>query len=369
MVKFVVSEFVERRVNDRLGLVLFGSQAYLQAPLTFDRATVRTLLDEAVIGLAGKETAIGDAIGLAIRTLDDAGIDEGRRVLILLTDGANTAGAVEPLKAAEVAVQRGMVIYTVGVGADALTVRSMFGLRQINPSADLDEETLTAIADMTGGAYFRARDTEELAEIYALLDALADYLLELYWLRSAERMSNRIRENWNAIRVGHAIGASACFPPVFPPFLVYGLYDDLHVPRLGLTDGGVYDNMGVTALLDEDCTEIIASDSLTGIGPRTPKLLWLNSPSNPTGAGYRADDIRAIGMQKVAYTARNSTPLINPKAESDRARSRLSGSARIAGRNFVPMKSSVVANTLCVWSNTRTLSATMPSQSPISLTV
>ena len=170
--KSVATEFISRRIGDRVGLVLFGREAYLQAPLTFDRATVRTLLEESVIGLAGKETAIGDAIGLAIRTLDDAGVEQGRRVLILLTDGANTAGAVEPLKAAELAAQRQMVIYTVGIGADALTVRSLFGLRQINPSADLDEATLTAIADMTGGRYFRARDTQEFGQIYEMLDAL-----------------------------------------------------------------------------------------------------------------------------------------------------------------------------------------------------
>jgi Ca-activated chloride channel family protein len=170
--KAVATDFIERRVGDRIGLILFGREAYLQAPLTFDRATVSTLLDESVIGLAGKETAIGDSIGLAIRTLDDAGVAQGRRVLILLTDGANTAGAVEPRKAAELAAQRKMVIYTIGIGADALTVRSLFGLRQINPSADLDEETLTAIAEMTGGRYFRARDTAEFAEIYTILDGL-----------------------------------------------------------------------------------------------------------------------------------------------------------------------------------------------------
>jgi Ca-activated chloride channel homolog len=170
--KAVATDFINRRVGDRIGLILFGREAYLQAPLTFDRATVSTLLDEAVIGLAGKETAIGDSIGLAIRTLEDAGVEQGRRVLILLTDGANTAGAVEPRKAAELAAQRHMVIYTLGIGADALTVRSLFGLRQINPSADLDEETLTAIAEMTGGRYFRARDTAEFAEIYKILDAL-----------------------------------------------------------------------------------------------------------------------------------------------------------------------------------------------------
>src|SRR5690606_24620840 len=165
-------DFITRRVGDRVGLILFGREAYLQTPLTFDRETVRTLLDEAVIGLAGKETAIGDAIGLAIRTLEDAGVDEGRRVLILLTDGANTAGAVDPMKAAELAAQRDVVIYTVGIGADALMVRSLFGLRQINPSADLDEKTLTTIAEMTGGRYFRARDTAEFAEIYRILDEL-----------------------------------------------------------------------------------------------------------------------------------------------------------------------------------------------------
>jgi Ca-activated chloride channel family protein len=170
--KAVAKEFIAHRIGDRLGLILFGREVYLQTPLTFDRATVQTLLDESAIGLAGKETAIGDAIGLAIRTLEDASVEEGRRVVILLTDGANTAGSVEPLKAAELAAQRSVVIYTVGIGADALTVRSLFGMRQINPSADLDEDALTAIAEKTGGRYFRARDTEEFAEIYSILDEL-----------------------------------------------------------------------------------------------------------------------------------------------------------------------------------------------------
>src|SRR5215468_10721778 len=182
-IKSVGREFIERRVGDRVGLILFGREAYLQTPLTFDRKTVQTLLDESAIGLAGKETAIGDAIGLAgketaigdamglaIRTLDDAKIEAGRRVLVLLTDGANTAGSVEPLKAADLAAQRKMVIYPIGIGADSITVRSLFGLRQINPSSDLDETTLTAIANKTGGRYFRARDADELTKIYALLD-------------------------------------------------------------------------------------------------------------------------------------------------------------------------------------------------------
>ena len=170
--KAVADDFIARRIGDRIGLILFGREAYLQTPLTFDRDTVRTLLAESAIGLAGKETAIGDAIGLGIRTLEDAGVEAGRRVLILLTDGANTAGAVDPLKAAQLAAQREMVIYTIGIGATALTVRGIFGVRQINPSADLDEEALTQIAELTGGRYFRARDTQELAEIYSMLDEL-----------------------------------------------------------------------------------------------------------------------------------------------------------------------------------------------------
>ncbi len=168
VVKFVVSEFVERRVNDRLGLVLFGSQAYLQAPLTFDRTTVGKLLREAQIGFAGQQTAIGDAIGLSVKRLRSR--PEGSRVLILLTDGANTAGELEPRVAAELAKAAGVKIYTIGVGADEMVERSFFGPRRINPSADLDEDTLIHIAQQTGGRYFRARDPQQLVEIYQDLD-------------------------------------------------------------------------------------------------------------------------------------------------------------------------------------------------------
>ncbi|MEM9305030.1 MAG: VWA domain-containing protein [Pseudomonadota bacterium] len=170
VVKNVVGEFLDRRQGDRVGLILFGRRAYLQTPLTFDRATTRQMLDESVIGLAGKETAIGDAIGLAVKRLREQAHDQ--KVLILLTDGANTAGAVDPLKAAQLAEQEGVRIYTVGVGADEMMVRSLFGARRVNPSADLDEDTLRTIADQTGGRYFRARDTDELVQIYALLDEL-----------------------------------------------------------------------------------------------------------------------------------------------------------------------------------------------------
>jgi Ca-activated chloride channel family protein len=166
----VASKFIERRRGDRLGLILFGTRAYLQAPLTFDSKTVNRLLREAVIGLAGERTAIGDAIGLAIKRFDlDA---DHSRVLILMTDGANTAGEVTPLKAAELAAERDLKIYTIGIGADEEIESSWFGLRRRNPAAQLDEESLRAIAQISGGRYFRARDNQELEEIYRLLDEL-----------------------------------------------------------------------------------------------------------------------------------------------------------------------------------------------------
>ncbi len=168
--KAVAGQFIERRIGDRLGLILFGEQAYLQTPLTFDRVTVKTLLYESALGLAGQSTAIGDAIGLAVKRLREQ--DEQSRVLVLLTDGANTAGEVEPLQAADIAAREGLKIYTIGIGADEMIVRSMFGGRRVNPSADLDEKTLQAIADKTGGRYFRARDIKQLENIYQLLDEL-----------------------------------------------------------------------------------------------------------------------------------------------------------------------------------------------------
>ncbi len=168
--KNVASEFISRRAGDRLGLILFGTQAYLQTPLTFDRATVITLLNESALGLAGENTAIGDAIGLAVKRLRKQKTES--RVLILLTDGANTAGEVKPLKAAELAADNHLKIYTIGIGADEMIIRSFFGSRKVNPSSDLDEKTLKAIAEKTGGRYFRARNTEELNKIYQLLDEL-----------------------------------------------------------------------------------------------------------------------------------------------------------------------------------------------------
>jgi len=169
-VKAIAGDFIRRRVGDRLGLILFGLHAYVQSPLTFDRKTVNTLLQEAVIGLAGKQTAIGDAIGLAVKELQRH--PKGNKVLILLTDGANDAGEVDPIAAAKLAAKEGLTIYTIGIGADSVMVPSLFGMQQVNPSQDLDEGALRAIAKATGGRYFRARDTQELNKIYKVIDEL-----------------------------------------------------------------------------------------------------------------------------------------------------------------------------------------------------
>ena len=168
--KHVASRFIERRRGDRLGLILFGTRAYLQTPLTFDNKTVGRLLRESALGLAGERTAIGDAIGLAIKRLDLE--SDNSRVLVLMTDGANTAGEVAPLKAAQLAAGHGLKIYTIGIGADRDIETTWFGIRRRNPAAQLDEESLRAIAQVSGGRYFRARDSEELEQIYRLLDEL-----------------------------------------------------------------------------------------------------------------------------------------------------------------------------------------------------
>lgn len=153
--KAVAGDFIGRRIGDRIGLILFGEQAYVQAPLTFDRATVTTLLSEAVPGLAGRSTAIGDAIGLAVKRLNE---DTEEQVLILLTDGVSNSGALRPEKAAELAANRGLKIHSIGVGN--------------RHSRDLNEASLKDIAGQTGGRYFRAHDVEELQQIYQLIDQL-----------------------------------------------------------------------------------------------------------------------------------------------------------------------------------------------------
>lgn len=171
VVRQVAKEFVARRTGDRVGLIMFGSHAYVQTPLTHDHKTVQHFLDEASVGLAGRSTAIGDAIGLAVKRLRDQ--PEAARVLILLTDGANSAGVIEPVAAAKLAGENGIRIHSIGVGSDVQANQnnqnnSLFGSRR----SELDESTLRAISASTGGQYFRARNQLELANIYLEIDKL-----------------------------------------------------------------------------------------------------------------------------------------------------------------------------------------------------
>lgn len=170
MLKVVLGDFIERRSSDQLGLILFADDAYMQTPMTFDKKTVKQMLDESVLGLVGKKTAIGDAIALAVKRFDAK--KQSNRVLILLTDGQNTAGKITPDQALELAIAKEITIYTIGIGADVMLQRSLFGTRRVNPSSELDEASLQNIAEQTKGQYFRARSSEDMAQIYKLLDEL-----------------------------------------------------------------------------------------------------------------------------------------------------------------------------------------------------
>lgn len=169
-VKLVVSDFITRRQGDRIGLILFADAAYQQTPLTFDLITVQKMLDDSVLRLVGTRTAIGEAIGLAVKRLNT--YESTNKVLILLSDGANTAGNIQPLEALQLAKAAGVKIHTIGVGAEKMLQQSVFGQRVVNPSQDLDERLLTRLAEETGGRYFRARDLNELNQIYQLIDQL-----------------------------------------------------------------------------------------------------------------------------------------------------------------------------------------------------
>lgn len=168
MVKEVLNDFIERRVGDRLGLILFADTAYVQAPMTYDRRTVQQLLDEAALRLIGERTAIGDAVALGVKRFQEHELTN--KIIVLLTDGQNTAGNVSPEQALQLAQYHQVKIYAIGVGAEEVIVDGYFGQRRVNPSRDLDEEMLRNFAQTTGGEYFRARSTTELEQIYQLLD-------------------------------------------------------------------------------------------------------------------------------------------------------------------------------------------------------
>jgi Ca-activated chloride channel family protein len=169
-VEAIAGDFISRRKGDELGLVLFGTHAYLVTPITYDLDAVRAQLQSAVVGLPGTETAIGDAIAVATKRL--AALPEQARVLILLTDGVNNSGSISPQDAANAAKAAGVRIYTIGIGATRMTVPGLFGDSVINPSADLDADMLTYIAHETGGQFYRATDGNQLADAYRAIDAL-----------------------------------------------------------------------------------------------------------------------------------------------------------------------------------------------------
>lgn len=172
--KAVLADFLDRRVGDRVGLVVFGDRAYALTPLTLDRDSVRDQLGDSVIGLAGRATAIGDAIALSTKRLQ--GEKEGQpasnqNVLILLTDGVNTAGTLDPMRAAELARDNGIRIHAIAFGGEGSAL-SVFGFQLPMGGDEIDEAGLQRIAALTGGRFFRARDADALAGIYAEIDRL-----------------------------------------------------------------------------------------------------------------------------------------------------------------------------------------------------
>ncbi|MBU2899154.1 vWA domain-containing protein [Vibrio hepatarius] len=169
-VKQVLTDFISQRQGDRLGLVLFADHAYLQTPLTLDRHTISQQLNQTVLRLIGDKTAIGEGIGLATKTFVDG--DAPQRIMILLSDGTNTAGVLDPIEAAKIAQKYKVTIYTVGIGAGEMMVKEFFMSRKVNTAKDLDEKSLKEIASITGGQYFRARDSQELSEIYNTINKL-----------------------------------------------------------------------------------------------------------------------------------------------------------------------------------------------------
>ena len=169
-VKYLMSDFIEQRVGDRLGLILFGTHAYLQAPLTFDRKTIAQYLKESEIQLVGESTAIGEAIALSVKRFHDKA--QSNKVLILLSDGRNSNNSLNPIEATELAKHAGVTIYSIGIGADEMEHKTLFGTFKVPTHLDLDEVTLTKISNETGGQYFHARTTEDLQQIYQLINEL-----------------------------------------------------------------------------------------------------------------------------------------------------------------------------------------------------
>lgn len=169
VIKKVISEFIANRTDDRMGMVVFGSEAFTQAPLTLDHTILQKFLERVQIGMVGDATAIGDGLATAVSRLKD--LEAKSRVVILLTDGSNTAGRVDPLAAGQAAKALGVRVYTVGVGSDGV-VPVIVGNQVQSQKADIDEDLLRKISSETGGQYFRATDTATLVKIYQTIDQL-----------------------------------------------------------------------------------------------------------------------------------------------------------------------------------------------------
>ncbi len=167
-VKAVISDFIQKRADDRLGLILFGTRAYLQAPITYDKKSVGEILWNTDAGMAGDTTSIGDALGLALKTLKDSP-DHDKKVIILLTDGENNDGSLSMAQTMKLAEEEGIKIYTVGVGAPNAFFTSFFGVKL---GTGLDEDSLKQLAAVTKGNYFRAENTGDLLKVYQTIDKL-----------------------------------------------------------------------------------------------------------------------------------------------------------------------------------------------------
>lgn len=173
-VKGVVGDFIQERAGDRIGMVVFGSNAFTQLPLTRDYSTISYVLEKLEIGSAGPNTAIGDAIGISVKRLDD--VESKSNVIILLSDGESNSGSMAPDAAAGIAAEKNVKIYTIGVGTKGkapFKVNSpFFGERFVYQKVNIDEAALKDIAQKTGGLYFRAENTDGLKKIYETIDRL-----------------------------------------------------------------------------------------------------------------------------------------------------------------------------------------------------
>jgi Ca-activated chloride channel family protein len=178
--KKVASEFITDRINDNIGLVIFAGESFTQCPLTTDHKVLLNLLNEINFGMIEDGTAIGLGLATSVNRLKES--DSESRVVILLTDGTNNSGQIAPLTAADLARSYGIRVYTVGVGTKGMAptpVNTPYGIRMQNMQVDIDEKTLTEIAAMTGGQYFRAQDTENLRQVYEEIDEMEKYLISV----------------------------------------------------------------------------------------------------------------------------------------------------------------------------------------------